>query len=146
VTDGDTKPPTTLADKINKLFTIIRTPDGAQHTNNEVAVACRETTGESFSATYLWQLRTGRRENPTKRHLEALATFFDVPVAYFFDDNQGKQIQAELELLAALRNAEVCNVALRAANLSPEGLGMVKDIIDTIVKREANRRADGRHS
>jgi hypothetical protein len=64
------------------------------------------------------------------------------PVTYFFDDDQGKQIQAELELLAALRNTEVCNVALRAANLSPEGLGTINGII---VKREAARRADGRH-
>ncbi|ORB87696.1 transcriptional regulator [Mycobacterium kansasii] len=140
MTDGVAKPPTTLADKIDTLFKIIRSPEGAQHTNNEVATACREATGESFSPTYLWQLRTGRRDNPTKRHLEALAKFFDVPVAYFFDDDHGKQIQAELELLGALRNADVCNVALRAVNLSPEGLGTVNDIIDTIVNREAARR------
>lgn len=145
MTDGDTKPPVTLAGKIDRLFQLIRTSDGAQHTNNEVAAACREATGESFSTTYLWQLRTGRRDNPTKRHLEALATFFDVPIAYFFDDDKGKQIQVELELLGALRNAEVCNVALRAVNLSPEGLGTINDIIDTIIKREAAQRADSGH-
>lgn len=138
--------PGTLADKIAKLFHIVRNPSGEQHTNEEVAAACRAATGESFSTTYLWQLRTGRRDNPTKRHLEALASFFDVPVAYFFDDGQGKQIQAELELLGALRNAEVRNVALRAVNLSVDGLGTVNDIIDAITKREAMRRADGKHS
>ncbi|RSM58709.1 XRE family transcriptional regulator [Kibdelosporangium aridum] len=130
----------TLAAKIDKLFQIVRRPDGEQYTNEEVATACREATGESFSATYLWQLRTGRRDNPTKRHLEALAEFFDVPVAYFFDDDQGKQIHAELELLGALRNAEVRNVALRAVNLSQDGLGTINDMIDVIAKREAERR------
>ncbi|MCE7009790.1 XRE family transcriptional regulator [Kibdelosporangium philippinense] len=132
----------TLAAKIDKLFQIVRRPDGEQYTNEEVAAACREATGESFSATYLWQLRTGRRDNPTKRHMEALAEFFDVPVAYFFDDDQGKQIHAELELLGALRNAEVRNVALRAVNLSEDGLGTINDMIDAIAKREAKRRAD----
>ncbi|MFC0112716.1 helix-turn-helix domain-containing protein [Kibdelosporangium aridum] len=130
----------TLAAKIDRLFQIVRRPDGEQYTNEEVATACREATGESFSATYLWQLRTGRRDNPTKRHLEALAEFFDVPVAYFFDDDQGKQIHAELELLGALRNAEVRNVALRAVNLSEDGLGTINDMIDVIAKREAERR------
>ncbi|SMD23844.1 transcriptional regulator [Kibdelosporangium aridum] len=130
----------TLAAKIDRLFQIVRRPDGEQYTNEEVATACREATGESFSATYLWQLRTGRRDNPTKRHLEALAEFFDVPVAYFFDDDQGKQIHAELELLGALRNAEVRNVALRAVNLSEDGLGTINDMIDVIARREAERR------
>ncbi|MFI6250697.1 hypothetical protein [Streptomyces sp. NPDC051016] len=43
--------------------------------------------------------RIVRRDNPTKRHLEALAQYFDVPVAYFFDDDQGAAIARELELL-----------------------------------------------
>ncbi|ATL65078.1 XRE family transcriptional regulator [Nocardia terpenica] len=133
----------TLADKIERLFRIVRKAGSEQHSNEEVAAACREATGESFSATYLWQLRTGRRDNPTKRHLEALANFFDVPVAYFFDDDQGRRIQAELELLGALRNAEVRDIALRAVNLSPDGLGTINDIIDAIAKREAARRSTG---
>jgi hypothetical protein len=37
-------------------------------------------------ATYLRQLRKGLRDNPTKRHLEALADFFGVAPIYFFDD------------------------------------------------------------
>lgn len=70
---------TTLADRIDRLFQVVRRPNGEQHSHEEVARACRETTGETFSAAYLWQLRTGRRDNPTKRHLEALAGFFQVP-------------------------------------------------------------------
>lgn len=131
----------TLAGKINKLFQLVRKPNGENLTNEEVATACREATGESFSATYLWQLRTGRRDNPTKRHLEALANFFDVPVAYFFDDEHGQQLRAEIELLGALRNADVRDIALRAANLSADGLDTVTDIIDVMVKREAKRKA-----
>jgi transcriptional regulator with XRE-family HTH domain len=129
----------TLAEKIDALFRVVRRPDREAYTHEEVARACREATGESFSATYLWQLRTGRRDNPTKRHLEALAQFFQIPVAYFFDDEQDARIAAELELLGALRDARVRSVALRAVNLSPEGMGTISDMIDLIAKREAGR-------
>ncbi|MFD7089924.1 XRE family transcriptional regulator [Streptomyces sp. NPDC059896] len=125
-----------LADKIDGLFRAVRRPNREQYSHEEVARACREATGDSFSATYLWQLRTGRRDNPTKRHLEALARFFDVPVAYFFDGGQGAAIARELELLAALRDAGVRSVALRAVNLSPESVGTISDLIDVIARRE----------
>ncbi|WP_406633259.1 XRE family transcriptional regulator [Amycolatopsis sp. WGS_07] len=126
-----------LAEKIEKLFDVVRKPGRDQYSNEEVASACREATGETFSATYLWQLRTGRRDNPTKRHLEALAGFFQVPPAYFFDDEQSAKIAEELELLGALRDAGVRDVALRAVNLSRAGLGTISDMIDAIARREA---------
>ncbi|MEU3985169.1 helix-turn-helix domain-containing protein [Streptomyces sp. NPDC026672] len=134
---GETGSGATLADRIDALFRVVRRPNREQYSHEEVARACREATGESFSATYLWQLRTGRRGNPTKRHLEALAQFFDVPVVYFFDDEQGAAIARELELLGALRDAEVRSVALRAVNLSPEGVGTISDMIDVIARRES---------
>ena len=128
-----------LADKIDRLFQVVRRPDREPYSNEEVATACREATGESFSTTYLWQLRTGRRDNPTKRHLEALAQFFAVPPAYFFDDEQSTKIAEELELLGALRDAGVRDVALRAVTLSPDGLDTISDMIDAIARREAGR-------
>lgn len=126
----------TLAEKIDTLFQTIRRPNGEQFSHEEVAKACREASGESFSAPYLWQLRTGRRTNPTKRHLEALAQFFKVPTSYFFDEEASTAIAKELELLAALRDADVRSVALRAVNLSREGIGTISDMIDVIARRE----------
>ncbi|MFF4779071.1 helix-turn-helix domain-containing protein [Microtetraspora fusca] len=130
----------TLAEKIERLFEVVRRPDREQYRNEEVASACREATGESFSATYLWQLRNGRRTNPTKRHLEALAQFFQVPPAYFFDDEQSERIAEELELLGALRDNAVRQIALRAVTLSPEGLDTISDMIEAIRRREEARR------
>ncbi|MER7416553.1 XRE family transcriptional regulator [Micromonospora peucetia] len=140
----DQSPTGALMEKINRLFEVIRRPDREHYRNEEVATACREATGESFSTTYLWQLRSGRRTNPTKRHLEALAQFFQVPAAYFFDDEQSSRIAEELELLGALRNSAVRQIALRAVTLSPEGLDTISDMIDAIGRREA-RRAGADH-
>jgi transcriptional regulator with XRE-family HTH domain len=130
----------TLAQKIETLFETIRRTTGEPHSNEEVAAACQSATGESFSRVYLWQLRTGRRDNPTKRHLEALAAFFQVPAAYFFDDDQSAVIQNELELLAALRDSTVRQVALRAVTLSPEGTASVLRMIEDIQRRESGAR------
>lgn len=129
----------TLSDKIDRLFHVVRRPDREPYSNEEVAKACREATGESFSTTYLWQLRTGRRDNPTKRHLEALAQFFGVPPAYFFDDEQSTKIAEELALLGALRDAGVRDLALRAVTLSADGLDTISDMVDAIARREAGR-------
>ncbi|QMU71491.1 XRE family transcriptional regulator [Streptacidiphilus sp. P02-A3a] len=135
-----------LARKIDRLFEVVRRANREPFSNEEVARACRDASGESFSTTYLWQLRTGRRDNPTKRHLEALAAFFQVPAAYFFDDGQAAEIADQLELLGALRDAGVRSVALRAVALSPEALDTVSDLIDIIGRREAQRGGTPRDS
>ena len=133
-----------LAEKLNKLFGTVRRADGSELSNEEVANWCRERTGESFSRTYLWQLRAGKRTNPTLRHLEALAAFFDMPLAYFGDDEQAQRLQHELDLLAALRNSNVKRVALRAVDLSPNGTDAVLDLIDEIRRREEGEQGTDR--
>ena len=88
----------------------------------------------TISATYVWQLRKGLRDNPTKNHIEALAGFFGVPPAYFFDEDTAAQIDAELELLAAIRDANVRSLALRAQGLSPESLDTIAEMIERVRK------------
>src|SRR6266550_4439777 len=105
---------TTLAAKIDRLFAAVHPRGRGEYTHEEVAEAIRQRGGPTISATYLWQLRKGLRDNPTKKHLEALASFFGVSPAYFFDDEATARIDAELDILAALRDAPVRQIALRA--------------------------------
>ena len=124
-----------LAEKIDHLFRTVH-PSKGEYTHQQVADAIEEAGGPTISATYLWQLRNGKRDNPTMRHLEALSSFFGVPPAYFFDDEVTERIDAELELLAALRDASVRHVALRAAGLSEESIGTIVDMIEHVRKLE----------
>lgn len=101
-----------------------------------MAEAIRARGGPTISATYLWQLRKGLRDNPTKKHLEALAEFFGVSPVYFFDDAAAERIEAELDLLAALRDAEVRQVALRASGLSPDSLRTIAEMIGRVRQLE----------
>ena len=128
---GDSRATKTLAEKLDHLFRTVHPGDRGEYTYQEVANALQEQGGPTISATYVWQLRRGDRDNPTKRHLEALASFFGVPVSYFFDDTADR-IEAELELLAVLRDAGVRNIALRASELPPDSLESIRQIIEVM--------------
>lgn len=125
-----------LATKLDHLFSSVRPADGDEYTFDEVAEAIRAQGGPTISSTYLWQLRKGLRDNPTKRHLEALATFFGIPAAYFFDEAEAERIDAELALLSALRDAPVRHIALRARGLSPKSLEAISDMVDRVRELE----------
>lgn len=127
-----------LAEKLDHLFSTVH-PPGRQYTHEEVAAALRDAGGPTISATYVWQLRSGRRDNPTKRHMEALAGFFGVPVAYFFDDESASRIDAELDLLVALRDSGVRQLAIRTLELSPEARRMVADLVEHAVRLDQSR-------
>ena len=128
---GDTRrPPPSLATKLDRLFQAVRPGGRGEYSYQEVADAIRSEGGPTISATYLWQLRKGLRDNPTRNHLAALARFFGVSPAYFFDDDAAEVVDAQLSLLAAMRDASVRSVALRAAGLSVESLAAVQVVID----------------
>jgi transcriptional regulator with XRE-family HTH domain len=124
--------PWSLAQKINHLFDTIRRPDGSRHSNEEVAAALSTADGGRISGSYLWLLRRGDRDNPTIKHLEALASFFDVSPAYFFDDAKSRAIASELALLRALKDANVERIALRLNGLSPRGIEAITKVIESV--------------
>ena len=137
---GDTRrPPPSLASKLDRLFQAVRPGGRGEYSYQEVADAIRAEGGPTISATYLWQLRKGLRDNPTRNHLAALARFFGVSPAYFFDDDAAEVVDAQLSLLAAMRDASVRSVALRAAGLSVESLAAVQVVIDHARRLEGLR-------
>lgn len=126
----------TMAEKIDRLFRTIHPRGREEYSFEDVAAAIRGRGGPTVSATYLWQLRKGLRDNPTKKHLEALSDFFGVSPAYFFDDNAAARIDAELDLLSALRDASVRQIALRAFGLSPESLATIAGMVERVRQLE----------
>ncbi|GAA4419371.1 helix-turn-helix domain-containing protein [Actinokineospora soli] len=132
-----------LAARVNHLFRTVRSPRGGEFTFDEVAEAIKAKGGPTISATYLWQLRKGLRDNPTKRHLEALADFFGVPPGYFFDDAQADRIDAELALLNAFRDSPVRQIALRASGLSEQSLATIASMVERVRELEGLPEADG---
>lgn len=131
MTEGQPPGPSrTFAGKLEALFRSVQGPRG-EYSLEEVAAGIRARGGPTISASYVWQLRKGLKDNPTKKHMEALADFFGVPAAYFHDDDAATRVEAELVALAALRDAGVRRVALRAAGLSPESLAAIASIVES---------------
>ncbi|HEY1573254.1 MAG TPA: helix-turn-helix domain-containing protein [Pseudonocardiaceae bacterium] len=133
---SDPSRPRTVGAKLDHLFRTVRRADQREYTNEEVATAIVADQGETISASYIWYLRTGQRDNPTFKHINALARFFGVPAAYFFDDETTDKVEAELALLTAMRDAGVRDVALRAAGLSPASLRTIADVITRVSELE----------
>lgn len=126
----------TLAARLDRLF-VMRSRPGERELSNEVAAAAiTAATGTKISGSTLWALRAGRKTNPTLDTLRAIAAYFEVPAGYFLDDAQAIRIDAELELVAAMRRAGVKDLAVRAAELSPESLAAITAMVNTVSKAE----------
>jgi ESX-1-secreted protein regulator len=141
--DGKVPTRKTLASKIDHLLKTVHPADRGPYTYAEIERELRGLGGPSISGSYLWQLHKGERDNPTKKHLEALASFFGVPPAYFFDDTLADHVEAELADLVVLRDAGVRNLAKRAAGLPPQGREAVRQMIEALHEMESQARPSG---
>jgi transcriptional regulator with XRE-family HTH domain len=121
-----------LADRLDRLFRTVHPKDRGPYTPGEVAGAVNQAAGERvISSTYVWQLRTGRRDNPTQKHLSALASFFGVSPMYFFEETEADRGTVPPELIAALKDDDVRDMALRATGLSERSLRAIRDMIES---------------
>lgn len=118
----------TLAERIDHLFRTHHSPRGREYTYREVAAAVIGQNGTTFSQAYLWQLRTGAKDNPTMRHLEALARFFAVSPSYFFDEELTEFPETEVRLLAASKRETLRQMAATLLGLSDESLNAVLNL------------------
>jgi transcriptional regulator with XRE-family HTH domain len=126
----------TFARKLDHLFKTVRPASGGERSYAEVAAGLSRLGGPKVSANYIWQLRTGIRDNPSKRHIEALADYFGVPPTYFFDDDLAARVDAELDLVASLRDSGVREIALRSRGLSADSQRLLQAMIEQARKAE----------
>lgn len=135
-----------LADKLNHLFASVKPRTGHEFSNEHVARAIADQSGVTISQSYLWQLRKGKKDNPTLKHLQALADFFGVPAAYFFNDEVTDRIEEQLQVLAAAQatlneeGSQARLMALRAGELSPERRQQVMELLDVVYRLEQTER------
>jgi transcriptional regulator with XRE-family HTH domain len=120
-----------LGDKINELIAMTwpdkRKRPGFRAIAKQIA---EEGPGGSLSGSYLWLLATGQRDNPTVQQIESLAEFFDVPPSYFFDGQAAGEVKTDRQMLAALRERGVLNIALRSDGLSAKSQQAILQMID----------------
>ncbi|MDQ6831842.1 MAG: XRE family transcriptional regulator [Chloroflexota bacterium] len=120
----------TLVEKIDRLFKTIHPHGRGEYTYEEASTGIAARGIATMSDTYLWELRTGRKDNPRKKHMEALADFFGVASAYFLDDNEAAAlIYAEIAHLQLYRDADVQGIAVRTVGLSAAALAAITAVV-----------------
>ncbi|RZQ59517.1 helix-turn-helix domain-containing protein [Amycolatopsis suaedae] len=125
-----------LAQRLDELFRRGR-PGGERWTNDEVAAAIKRLNPDiKVSGTYLSALRTGKRTRPSPELQLALAKFFGVSPAYFFDPGSADKISQQLAALDELHQSGVRSLAARAVGLSPDNLDALKTVVDQMRKMQ----------
>ncbi|OLL74328.1 hypothetical protein Ae168Ps1_2716c [Pseudonocardia sp. Ae168_Ps1] len=126
----------TVRDKINQAFETLHPADRGPYTPGEVDRWLTENSksGEpTISENYIRSLKSGERQNPTVNHLQALARFFDIPVAYFVDQGTtADAIHSDLQMVAAMRDSEVRNIAARAMDLDPDMRKWLNSVVTSL--------------
>ena len=134
----------TFAEKLDWLIEQAHPAGRGPYSNAEVADLVRQVTGVKVSYGAIWELRTGRTVNPTKRVIEALALTFGVPAGFFFDDygeDRARLLAEQVELLALIRDAGIDHVQLRAfLGLPPEARQAMTSLIEYTAKADLGRK------
>lgn len=124
-----------FAERFSRLIADVHPGGRGPYTLAEVARAL-SAAGTHVSASYLSELRNGTKTAPTTKLVEALASFFHVSPAYFFDNDYAAAADADLLFLAKLRDGGAEKIAARAVDLSEESQNAVAQMISHLRKME----------
>jgi transcriptional regulator with XRE-family HTH domain len=129
LSDDTPNPDGFLAARLDLLFRTVLRVDGKPYTTAQVAAAISAAGENTISGAYLWQLKTGRRDNPTYRQLIALSRFFDVSPTFFFEEAETQRGAVPADAALALKDEAIREIALRAVGLSERSLRTIADMI-----------------
>lgn len=129
---------TALARRLDRLIRTVHPTDRGPYTLREISAGVHDQTdgAVTISTSYLSQLRSGARTTVSAEKLAAVARFFGVPVAHLVDgaEQDSDRLDADLALATALKERGVQEVALRAADLTPDGLRALTQMLDTLAQ------------
>lgn len=136
--------PREVARKLDRLFVTMHPRGQEAYSEAAVVEGIAACGGPAMAASSLRAWRTGEREDVTLEELEALVGFFGLKdVAYFYDVAVADDVDAQLELLAALRDADVRGMHIRkfGSRLSPASLRLITKIVREVQTYETLRTA-----
>lgn len=130
MTDETVRGAGTLAERLQHLIATVHPRGRGPYSSAEIVEGVNALGAARISGTYLSEMRNGKKEDPSHSKLQAIAQFFGVPVAYFYDEKVAQATDDQLALLEKLRDVGVRKVALRADGLSADSLDAVSRMLD----------------
>jgi transcriptional regulator with XRE-family HTH domain len=132
-----------FADKLSYLIQTVHPPERGSYSYREIAAGIADHPG-AMTAAHINQLAIGKQPHPRIHHVEALASFFGVPVTYFFDDDAAAQIADQITQITVWRDTEARRIAERVVELKPRDRNTVANLIDTLRAYDEQPRATRR--
>jgi transcriptional regulator with XRE-family HTH domain len=132
-----------FGDKLAYLIETVHPPDRGSYSYREIAAGIAEHPG-AMTAAHINQLVKGKQPYPRIHHIEALASFFGVPVQYFFDDDVTTRIEDQIAQVSAWRDEEARHIAERVVQLNPRDRSTVTNLIDSLRAYDEQPRATRR--
>ncbi|GAA2030936.1 hypothetical protein GCM10009839_33490 [Catenulispora yoronensis] len=130
-----------VAQRLDLLFRIASEKAGRKIGAGTVADGINATAGEKvIEQSYIWQVRTGRKDNPSYKVLAQLAEYFGVHPAFFFPDDARLTVAPEIQV--ALTDERVRNLALLSVGLSDSSI----EAITMIAKNSRQLEGLPKHS
>lgn len=149
-----------LAEKLDMLISAIGNPS-----YEKIAQEIKAAGGPSVSGAYLWQLRTGTRDNPTFHNLQAMSNYFSrklglpVTLSYFDPETPAdqpwrvaqdeqrvaeleQQLAEERELTLRLADNGVRRIASRYGEMSPALQRQILAIVETLADPQLAQAVD----
>ncbi|MGH3779408.1 MAG: XRE family transcriptional regulator [Pseudonocardiaceae bacterium] len=120
-----------FAGKLAYLIETVHPPDRGSYSYREIAAGIADHPG-AMTAAHINQLVSGKQPHPRIHYVEALASFFGVPVTYFFDDDAAARINDQINQVSAWRDTEARHIAERVVELDPRDRNTVTNLIDSL--------------
>jgi transcriptional regulator with XRE-family HTH domain len=129
----------TLAEKLELALEAgpPNTPAGT-FTGKDLVKAVRQRGGE-LSESHFSELRRGIKTNPTIQVLQSIAEVLEFRVGFFVDEKVAEEVEAELDLRIAMRDAQVQDIAHRAAGLDPTRLAALNRILAQTIREHTDQ-------
>src|SRR5919108_1717339 len=102
---GDDQQKRSFGEKLAHLIETVHPPDRGPYSYREIEAGIADHPG-AMTAAYINQLVKGKQPHPRSHYIEALASFFGVPVTYFFDDEVARRIDDQIAQISAWRDEE----------------------------------------
>lgn len=137
--DGPDQHRRSFGDKLTHLIETVHPPDRGPYSYREIEAGLAGHPG-AMTAAHINQLALGKQPHPRIHYVEALASFFGVPVTYFFDDALAQRIEEQIAEVSAWRDKEARRIAERVVALSPRDRHAVTTLIDNLRAYEERPR------
>jgi hypothetical protein len=96
-----------VQEKLNRLFDAMHARDEPAMSNAAAAEGITRRTGIVISPEDLERLRAGASHEVSTQQLTAVAEFFGVPADYLTDSSEDAMVNAQLNLLEAMRDSGI---------------------------------------